>query len=67
MSDSETLSAKQEKAIQRLAGELHRLNNTVIEAVNLGISVELMRASRYHDDKGAWGDMLVPIIRPKAD
>ncbi len=65
MSDApEALTAEQEKAIQRLASELHRLNNTVIEAVNLGVSVELMRASRYHNDKGAWGDMLVPIIRP---
>ena len=61
---SDDLNESQEKAIQRLANDLHRLNNSVMQLVDAGVSVELMRTSRYHNDKGAWGDMLVPIIRP---
>ncbi len=48
--------------IRKVANDLHRLNASVMEAVNGGITVELMRVSRHHDEKGAWGDLLVPII-----
>ncbi len=55
-------SEDHEMAIRRVANALHRLNDAVISAVQVGVSVELMRASRYHNEEGAWGDMLVPII-----
>lgn len=61
---SDDINTSQEKAIQMLANDLHRLNNSVMKLVDAGVSVELMRTSRYHNDAGAWGDMLVPIIRP---
>ena len=65
MSDeSKSLNEEHEKAVRRLPNDLHRLNNSVIAAVEAGVNVELMRASRHHDAKGAWGDMLIPIIRP---
>ena len=48
--------------IRKVANDLHRLNASVMEAVNGGITVELLRVSRHHDEKGAWGDLLVPII-----
>lgn len=51
-----------EAIIRKIANNLHRLNESVIEAVNAGMSIELMRASRYHNEEGDWGDMLVPII-----
>ncbi len=54
-----------EAAIRQIANNLHRLNEAVMNAVNAGISVELMRASRYHNEEGAWGDMLVPIIHKR--
>ena len=59
---SENTGDDQEMAIRRVANALHRLNDAVIGAVQQGVSVELMRASRYHNEEGAWGDMLVPII-----
>ena len=52
-------------AVRRVANALHRLNDAVIGAVNAGVTVELMRASRFHNEEGAWGDMLVPIIHKK--
>ena len=65
MSDAKgdsTMDESQEVAIRQVANALHRLNDAVIGAVGKGVTVELMRASRYHNEEGAWGDMLVPII-----
>lgn len=64
MSDGNDLTPEQEKAIQRLANDIHRLNTSVMAAVDAGVCVELMRTSRYHNEGGAWGDTMVPIIRP---
>ena len=61
------MTEDKEMAIRQIANSLHRLNDAVIAAVNAGVSVELMRASRYHNEEGAWGDMLVPIIHQKSE
>lgn len=62
-----SMEESQEMAIRQVANALHRLNDAVIGAVSKGVTVELMRASRYHDEEGAWGDMLVPIIHKKPE
>jgi hypothetical protein len=64
-SKDSSMDESQEMAIRQVANALHRLNDAVIGAVSKGVSVELMRASRYHNEEGAWGDMLVPIIHKK--
>lgn len=51
-----------EKSIRMLANDLHRLNQSVIRAVDAGVSVELIRSSRHHNGNGQWGDLLVPVI-----
>lgn len=61
-SNDSSMNDNQEMAIRQVANALHRLNDAVISAVSKGVTVELMRASRYHDEAGSWGDMLVPII-----
>lgn len=61
-SKESTMEESQEMAIRQVANALHRLNDAVIGAVSKGVTVELMRASRYHNEEGSWGDMLVPII-----
>ena len=55
--------SSEDVAIRRLGNALHRLNDAVIEAVRAGVTVELVRTSRYHNEEGAWGDLMVPIIR----
>ncbi|NVJ68740.1 MAG: hypothetical protein HWE08_00215 [Alphaproteobacteria bacterium] len=57
-----TMDESKEMAIRQVANALHRLNDAVISAVGKGVTIELMRASRYHNEEGHWGDMLVPII-----
>ena len=59
---SSNMTEKQRVAINRLASELHRLNNAVIAAVDSGISVELQRGARHHAEGGFWGDLMIPIV-----
>lgn len=63
MSAPKTKEADYDNAIRLVANSLHRLNEAVREAVDAGVTIELMRASRHHNEEGAWGDLIVPIIR----
>ncbi|SJZ97810.1 hypothetical protein [Consotaella salsifontis] len=58
---SSTMDETQQAAIRRLANDLHRLNASVMAAVESGVSVELVRSSRHHD-QGNWGDLLIPVV-----
>ncbi len=53
----------QERALRRMADAVHYLNLAVMRAVDSGLSVELVRASRHHDGGGNWGDQMVPLVR----
>ena len=57
-----SMNEKQSEAIRHLANELHRLNNAVIAAVDVGLSVELHRGARHHAEGGFWGDLMIPIV-----
>lgn len=59
------MTEAQESAIRIMANSLHRLNDAVVKCVEAGITVELMRTQRYHDESGNWGDQLTPVIRSK--
>ncbi|MGQ9365387.1 SMc00767 family acetate metabolism repressor [Azospirillum sp. ST 5-10] len=63
--EGSTMSAEQESAIRMMANNLHRLNEAVVKCVEAGITVELMRTARYHNEAGNWGDQLTPVIRTK--
>ena len=57
-----TLSGGQDAAIRQLANDLHRLNHAVMQLVEEGVSVELVRSARHHGGNGNWGDLMVPVI-----
>lgn len=59
---SSAMSTDQQSIIRMLANDLHRLNYTVMKAVDAGVSVELIRSARHHGGKGNWGDLLIPVI-----
>lgn len=65
MSDDTQMTEEQDKVLRTIADSLHRLNYAVIKGVEAGLSVELMRASRFHDEEGGWGDQLIPIIHKR--
>ena len=52
----------QQAAIRMLANDLHRLNQSVMKAVEAGVSVELVRSARHHGGSGNWGDLMIPVI-----
>jgi hypothetical protein len=59
---STSMSTDQQSAIRMLANDLHRLNQSVMNAVEAGVSVELVRSARHHGGEGNWGDLLIPVI-----
>ena len=59
---STTMSVDQQATIRMLANDLHRLNQSVMKAVEAGVSVELVRSARHHGGDGNWGDLLIPGI-----
>ncbi|OKL45854.1 hypothetical protein [Pseudovibrio exalbescens] len=58
---------EEDRAIQRIAEATHRVNEAVQRAVELGLSVELVRVSRCHNGGGSYGDQVVPTIRDKTN
>ncbi|MCC0038718.1 MAG: hypothetical protein H6893_06955 [Brucellaceae bacterium] len=56
------MSTDQQSAIRMVANDLHRLNQSVMKAVESGVSVELVRSARHHGGDGQWGDLLIPVI-----
>ncbi|MGB3540759.1 MAG: hypothetical protein WBA42_21605 [Mesorhizobium sp.] len=57
-----TMGTDQQAAVRMLANDLHRLNQSVMKAVEAGVSVELVRSARHHGGDGNWGDLLIPVI-----
>ena len=56
------MNTDQQAAIRVLANDLHRLNQAVMQAVEAGVSVELVRSVRHHGGNGNWGDLLIPVV-----
>ena len=59
---SSSMSSEQQASIRILANDLHRLNQSVMRAVEAGVSVELIRSARHHGGDGNWGDLLTPVV-----
>ena len=60
MSDEKQLS--QEEALRIVAHNLHRLNESVYNAVEAGMTIEFIRSHRHHSG-GSYGDQLMPVIK----
>ncbi|MHA6644397.1 SMc00767 family acetate metabolism repressor [Mesorhizobium sp. A623] len=61
-----SMGVDQQSAVRMLANDLHRLNQSVMKAVEAGVSVELVRSARHHGGDGNWGDLLIPVIVTKS-
>lgn len=64
---SSSMDDDRQAIIRMVANDLHRLNQSVMKAVEGGVSVELIRSARHHGGDGNWGDLLVPVIVAQAD
>ena len=58
---SSAMTIDQQAVIRMVANDLHRLNQSVMKAVEAGVSVELVRSARHHGGSGNWGDLLIPV------
>jgi len=56
------MNTDEQAAIRMVANDLHRLNQSVMKAVEAGVSVELIRSARHHCGNGNFGDLLTPVI-----
>jgi hypothetical protein len=63
MSSSSPSFAQQDEVLRDITEAVRRVNEAVRQAVEAGVSVELMRASRCHDGCGNWGDQMVTRIQ----
>ena len=63
---SGTFTPKQDSHIRMVTNNLHRLNDSIVQAVQAGLTVEIKRASRFHDGAGEWGDQIYLAVT-KAD
>ncbi len=59
---SSSMSDDQQAVVRMVANDLHRLNQSVMKAVEAGVSVELVRSARHHGGEGNWADLLIPLI-----
>src|SRR5690606_404717 len=57
-----SMGVDQQSAVRMLANDLHRLNQSVMKAVEAGVSVELVRWARHHGGDGNWGDLVIPVV-----
>ena len=53
------LNVEENSAVLTIADDLHRLNRSISEAVAAGLTVEILRSSRCHDEAGSWGDQVM--------
>jgi hypothetical protein len=56
------LSDQQQSAMTNLASQIDALNASMREAVDCGLTIELRRASRHHQEAGCWGDIIAPSV-----
>lgn len=56
------MSTDQQTLVRMVANDLHRLNHSIMKAVEAGVSVELVRSARHHGGEGNWGDLLIPVV-----
>ena len=56
----------QQTAIRMLANDLHQLDQSVMKAVEAGVSVELVRSARPRGGEEKLGDLLIPVVITQA-
>jgi hypothetical protein len=53
------LNVEKNTAVLIIAENLHRLNRSIAEAVSAGLTVDILRSSRCHNEAGNWGDQVM--------
>ena len=56
---SSDFTPEENSVIRIVAANMHRLNGSIARAVSAGLTVEITRSSRFHNETGNWGDQVV--------
>jgi hypothetical protein len=64
---TQLLTATQRASLDDVTEILERLNKSICNAVDSGLSIELQRASRHHAGGGFWGDIMKPCVVKRAE
>jgi len=62
---SSEFTPEENSAIRIVAANMHRLNGSIARAVAAGMTVEITRSSRFHNETGNWGDQVVLNVTKK--
>jgi hypothetical protein len=63
--ESNSMSQIQRSQMERVLDDLERLNQTIKQAVEAGLTIEIIRAARHHCGGGNWGDVMSPKFLAK--
>ena len=64
--EPEEITREQSSKLRIITNNLHRLNESIAEAVSAGLTVEIKRASRFHGGTGHWGDQIYLVVNKDA-
>ncbi len=56
------MNDEQRSSFLAVASQIDELNACIRKAVNSGLSIEVQRSARHHDEAGAWGDLMMPSV-----
>jgi hypothetical protein len=59
------LSDDQQMCLANIASQIDALNSAMRSAVESGMTIELRRSARHHQDGGNWGDIIAPMVHTK--
>lgn len=57
----------EDQNFHQITEAIQRINEAIMQAVDQGVCIELVRASRYHDGCRNWGDQITHIIHGKTE
>jgi hypothetical protein len=56
------MSQEQQAVLSLLSEQIEKLNASMRRAVDAGMTIELRRSSRHHQEDGYWGDIIAPAV-----
>ncbi len=63
--ENDNMSTSQRSQMEQVLSDIERLNQTVKQAVDAGLTIEFVRAARHHCGAGNWGDVMRPQFLAK--
>ncbi len=59
------LNDHQQSCLTALNAQISQLNDSMRAAVDAGLTIELHRSARHHQEEGNWGDLIRPTVKAK--